>query len=115
LQRSFRLQVKRAGTDKSICNESEEIMDIPSEDAPMSDAQELIWALLDDQISDPDFVRLEAMLASDEEVRRLYVQCTQIHVDLQQWFGSEETARPGHGIALDLPLTSDDSMADPAF
>ena len=93
-------------------------MDIPPENSPLTEVQDLIWALLDQQISDSDFKQLEAMLHEDEEARRLYVQCVQIHVDLQQWFSGNPATAPHlpAGAALDLPLLDGgSSMADSAF
>jgi hypothetical protein len=85
---------------------------------PISDAQDLIWALLDEQIPESDFARLEAMIRTDEEIRRLYVQCVQMHVDLQQLFSDDNASKSGraNGIPLDMPNSCDDStLADPAF
>ena len=93
-------------------------MNITPENDPRAEAQDLIWALLDEQISDFDFKRLEAMLRDDEEVRRLYLQCVQMHVDLHQWSGGREDAASHRcaGVSLDLPLSSGDSpLTDLAF
>jgi hypothetical protein len=89
-----------------------------SEQTPDSETQDLIWAMLDEQISEGGFRRLESLLSADEEARRLYVQCVQLHVDLQQWFGPKEDAvyRGSLGLPLDLPQTNGDaSLADEAF
>jgi hypothetical protein len=93
-------------------------MTISAGEDPISDAQDLIWALLDEQILESDFARLEEMIRTDEEIRRLYVQCVQMHVDLQQWFSKDKTSKSGgaNGIPLDVPNSWDDStLADPAF
>jgi hypothetical protein len=96
---------------------SEQLMEMIAEEAPISDAQALIWALLDEQICESDFVRLEGMLRSDAEVRRLYVQCVQMHIDLQQWFSRNAAAGSGSssGIVLEMPLPGESPVADPAF
>ena len=94
------------------------MMDNTPENSPLTEVQDLIWALLDQQISESDFKQLEAMLREDEEARRLYVQCVQIHVDLQQWFDGKSTTAPclPAGAPLDLPLLEGgSSMADSAF
>jgi hypothetical protein len=82
-----------------------------SEQSADGDLQDLIWAMLDEQISENDFRRLESLFASDEEARRLYVQCVQLHVDLQHWFAPpvEAAHRTSFGLPLDLPLTNDDT------
>ncbi len=97
---------------------NEEFMNSTPENSPRTDIQDLIWALLDETISDSDFKQLEAVLRSDEKARQLYVQCVQIHVDLQQWFAADAgtTCRLPAGAPLDLPLPDGDSqIADPAF
>ena len=84
---------------------------------PTTETQNLIWALLDEQISESDFQRLESMIREDEQVRQLYVQCVQIHVDLQQWFAEDPPSASGRalGAPLDLPqLNGDSSVVDPA-
>ncbi len=94
-------------------------MEANSNDDRLAEAQELIWSLLDDQISDPDFRRLETMLQEDESIRQLYVQCVQIHVDLQSWFGEKMPAAtpPATGLTFDLPLagSGDTALSDPAY
>jgi anti-sigma factor RsiW len=93
-------------------------MDITPENSPLTEVQDLIWALLDQQISESDFKQLEAMLEEDEEARRLYVQCVQIHVDLQQWYGGNSATAPRipAGAPLDLPLLDGGSpVGGPAF
>ncbi len=93
-------------------------MDTTSKDSPLTEVQELTWALLDQQISESDFKQLEKVLREDEEARRLYVQCVQIHVDLQQWFkGTSATVpRVPAGAPLDLPLPDGGTeIAGPAF
>ncbi len=91
-------------------------MDANSRDDRLTEAQEMIWALLDDQISDADFQRLETLLRDDEEIRQLYVQCVQIDVDLVSWCAgkSEESdALPPLGAPLDLrAIGGDASMSD---
>jgi hypothetical protein len=92
-------------------------MDLQSDDIPTSDAHDLIWALLDEHISESELARLEEMLRSDESVRQLYVQCVQMHVDLHEWFAGNESRKPGSpGITLDMPMPSEGpSVSDGAF
>lgn len=52
----------------------------------LDEAENLIWALLDDQLGDADTARLSELLQNHEEVRRRYVDCVQLHVDLQGHF-----------------------------
>jgi hypothetical protein len=91
-------------------------VDTAPEDDSLLEVQELIWALLDELISESDFKRLEEMLRGDKDVRRLYVQCVQIHVDLRQWFATNEQRKLRPLPGLDLPFSREESpMADPAF
>ena len=95
-------------------------MDItPASDFP-TDAQDLIWAFLDEQISDSDFERLEALLQEDAHVRQMYLQCVEMHVGLQCSFRGNNEMAPRHfsGVPLpfDLPLRNDDfPLADQVF
>ena len=54
--------------------------------------QAMIWDLLDDRISDADFLQLEELLRDDEQVREIYLQCVQIHVDLMGIFTGQSPA-----------------------
>ena len=91
-------------------------MDANCSDDRLTKAQDLIWALLDDQISDADFQSLETLLRHDEEIRQLYVQCVQIHVDLYSCCAGKSEASytlPTLGASLDLPTVGGDaSMID---
>jgi hypothetical protein len=53
----------------------------------LDEAESLIWALLDDRIEDADMARLTKLLEEDAAVRSRYVECVQLHVDLQEHFG----------------------------
>ena len=83
-----------------------------------TDLEGLVWAMLDGQISDEEFGRLDALLRDDEEARRLYLQCVQLHVDLANFYATRENtavqAPVGLPLSISLP-TSDASLADPAM
>lgn len=55
--------------------------------------QTLTWALIDDQIDEADWKELESLLSTDAEARATYVQCVQMHVDLQTHFAGESKTR----------------------
>jgi hypothetical protein len=57
----------------------------------LDEAEALIWGLLDENIDAAGFDRLEQMLANPE-VRTRYLQCVELHTDLQQLF-AEPTPR----------------------
>ncbi len=65
-------------------------------DQLLNEAEQLIWALLDEQIADDDVKRLEAMIQNDPRVRQRYLTCVQLHADLHQQCNtsSESTATP---------------------
>ena len=76
----------------------------------LAEFQELVWALLEQQISEPDRERLERVLRNSDPARRLYAQCQQIHADLQVHFRSDQgtdrrQTRPPLPF-LDMPDTS---------
>ncbi|MEQ8209034.1 MAG: hypothetical protein RH917_04315 [Lacipirellulaceae bacterium] len=54
--------------------------------ALLDEAEQMIWALLDDEIAEQDVKKLETMLADNEAVRQRYIECTQLHVDLKEHF-----------------------------
>ena len=60
----------------------------PNDDL-VAEAEGLIWAMLDDTLDASDIRRLENLLKENEQVRECYVNCVQMHVDLQQHFGEQ--------------------------
>ena len=63
-------------------------------DAELLEAEQLIWALLDDLIEEEDLKRLEAMIAEDEQIRNHYIACVQLHSDLQEALGNRADHLP---------------------
>jgi hypothetical protein len=65
-------------------------------------AEELIWSLLDGQLSESNCQRLEQLILQHELVRQRYLECMQLHVDLQTVYdqGAEDAVLP----ALDSPV-----------
>src|SRR4051812_43759197 len=82
----------------------------PNERVPNHDAtvQELTWALLDDQIKDDEFRLLENLLLSDEDARKSYLNCVQLHADLMVRFAQpaarSEAKSSGSGVIMGLPF-----------
>lgn len=58
----------------------------------LEEVQDLSWSLLDEVISDNEFARLEQVLLDEEEARRTYLDCVQLHVDLLRFYGEEPEA-----------------------
>jgi hypothetical protein len=56
---------------------------------PIGRVHELIWLLLDEQITDAELAELETLLKGDKEARDAYVRCVQMHVDLTHHFHPE--------------------------
>ena len=77
-------------------------------EALLDAAEELIWSVLDDQDVDDTRIReLEALIAGSTEVRDRYLECVQLHVDLQEHFavGPLETKSKANTPVLGNLLT----------
>jgi hypothetical protein len=60
----------------------------------LDEAEALIWGLLDENIDAVDSQRLQTLL-ENEEVRKRYIQCVELHSDLTNLLGTEtETKKP---------------------
>lgn len=59
----------------------------------LDEAEALIWGLLDENIDAVDSERLNRLMANDE-VRKRYLQCVELHSDLQNLFNDEKTQQP---------------------
>jgi hypothetical protein len=93
-------------------------MNTHSEKTPPVDIEGLVWAMLDEQISEEDFRRLDELLRDDEEARRLYLQCVQLHVDLANFYATKDktAVRSSVGLPLSISLPMGDAtLADPAL
>ena len=55
-------------------------------EAILDEAEALTWALLDDQLAEADAARLARLLEENQEARARYIECVQLHVDLQDHF-----------------------------
>lgn len=58
-------------------------------EALLDEAESLIWALLDEEIVEKDLQRLQGLMQENEAVRRRYVECVQVDVDLREHFAPE--------------------------
>lgn len=58
-------------------------------DERLEEAETLIWALLDDYLDGADAARLCKMIEQDATVRARYIDCVQLHIDLQEHFGAK--------------------------
>ena len=67
--------------DRSLEQNTQQLLD---------EAEALIWGLLDENIDAVDSQRLEELMAN-EEVRKRYLQCVELHSDLQTLFDEKRT------------------------
>lgn len=70
-----------ATDDRSLEQTTQQLLD---------EAEALIWGLLDENIDALDSQRLSTLMAN-EEVRGRYMQCVELHGDLQTLFDNEQT------------------------
>lgn len=54
--------------------------------------QELSWALFDEQINEDELQLLEGLLLSDDNARKTYCNCVQLHTDLVAHFAKPQPA-----------------------
>jgi anti-sigma factor RsiW len=69
-------------------------------DARLNEAENLIWALLDERLDDADMRRLSQMIEDDAAVRARYIECVQLHVDLREHFGRQAAEQGGKAVVL---------------
>jgi hypothetical protein len=65
--------------------------------------RELSWALLDQYASDDDISLLDSLLLADDEARKIYLECVQMHSDLMIHFARDNdgaTTAPTGGPAV---------------
>lgn len=67
----------------------------------LDEAEALIWGLLDENIDAADSDRLDKLMAN-EEVRKRYLQCVELHSDLQSLF--DETRIPTTDTKKQSPI-----------
>ncbi|MDZ4658327.1 MAG: hypothetical protein SH868_12180 [Bythopirellula sp.] len=72
-----------ATDDRSLEQTTQQLLD---------EAEALIWGLLDENIDALDSQRLSTLMA-DDEVRRRYLQCVELHTDLQSIFEDRNTQK----------------------
>ncbi len=79
----------------------------PAESAVLvlEEAENLIWALLDETLDEVDSTKLSKLLEENDAVRRRYIECVQLHVDLQDHFavaGAPGDAAKGTAVLPNL-------------
>ena len=66
-----------------------------------AEVQELAWALVDEHATDAQISHLEELLLENEDARKIYVMCMQMHADLHYLLGDK---RPRSHIALEKAM-----------
>jgi len=69
----------------------------------ITEVQELVWELLDDQLSESRAKRLEQLLHEHESARKTYIGCVQMHVNLHELYSGR----------MPPPLPTDEGIAPP--
>jgi hypothetical protein len=59
-----------------------------------SEVQELTWVLVDEQATEGQVRHLEDLVLEDQEARRVYVTCMQIHTELHYMFSGKMPGLP---------------------
>jgi hypothetical protein len=57
-------------------------------EALLEEAESLTWALLDDRLAEADAARLAQLLEESQAARTRYIECVQLHVDLQDHYAA---------------------------
>jgi hypothetical protein len=65
----------------------------------LDEAEALIWGLLDENIDAAGFDRLEKMM-TNPDVRTRYLQCVELHADLQQLFAQPTPKCPPTSVPV---------------
>ncbi len=58
------------------------------------EVQELVWALVDEYATESQVHRLEELLLQNEDARRTYVMCMQMHADLHFLLSGRQSGLP---------------------
>jgi hypothetical protein len=69
-------------------------INMPPTAGPLNEVQELVWALVDDQATEEQVQRLEELLLENQEARRIYITCMQMHADLHFLLGGKKFELP---------------------
>ena len=98
-----------AELDKIESEESEAGGDVDAQ----TEVQNLVWSLLDEQITETDQQRLEELISGDREAMRIYLQCVQMHADLQFHYANERAqAAPSTAPPIVLPIQTFGDMSN---
>jgi anti-sigma factor RsiW len=66
----------------------------------LEEAETLIWAMLDDRLDDAEMQRLSKMIEEDAAIRARYIDCVQLHVDLNEHFGRAAAEKAPSTVVL---------------
>ena len=66
------------------------LSDLDSQDPP-TQAEQLAWGLIDEYLTDEHIERLESLVKENDEARKRFAACLQLHVDLIYFYHRERT------------------------
>jgi len=66
------------------------LSDLDSQDPP-TQAEQLAWGLIDEYLTDEHIERLENLVKENDEARKRFASCIQLHVDLIYFYHGERT------------------------
>lgn len=101
-------------SEKQVAIMNDEKSTAAHADRLLTEAEALIWALLDERLEPAETARLGELIENDEAVRARYVDCIQLHADLRDFFAHPDEspeAKPSGSPVLsnlsfgDLPGT----------
>jgi anti-sigma factor RsiW len=60
-------------------------------EALLDQAEQWIWALLDDQLTETETKELSGLISENDVVRQRYLECIALHADLEQHFAGQRS------------------------
>lgn len=69
----------------------------------LDEAEQLIWSLLDDQLSEEGVLKLESLIREHISVREAYLNCISLHAELNDYFGKPFRNMTQSGTTTELP------------
>lgn len=83
----------------------DEALGSAAEPSGVSDrVQNLTWALVDDQLDEPEVRQLEQLLLDDPQARQVYLDCIQLHTGLIYYFAEQRAKDDPNSSGSPFPL-----------
>lgn len=71
-----------------------------SDNLTLDEAEAMIWALLDGQLTDIEANRLQQAMLDDEQVMSRYLECVQLEAGLREHFAPADKPTPGRPVTV---------------